>query len=477
MRGMSGHLQPLLRRAVLARIASHTLAIMHRRDDVAELDDLIDLINKTDSPGYWSESDWEQHLTRSIPNWRSIIADVWKDPLEWKRIENIKPKKDYDDLCRTLVSSIGLELAKRWFYSDVDEEEKAVKGRYRGDRDLNRGWLFDNRHLWSEFDSNMKDAVLTFIFDKWPGEPLESLKRLKNLIEHHRKDYYLMKYGHRDPISVSSTLSFLLNVGYVPSPHIEQLRNIIQEAGDRVYSAKIDEMISRREKACESRALKTQGSVRCNPNRNERQLIERLMEITGRNGYLSAALPPILLSSETPPIFVKYPELEEEGGNEEHELPRDREPRRPETISIEEFLGVYQPQHEQIIIYERGIRWRKHRLNEEWLFAVVLIHEIGHWITHRLPKPGIPTWATNLYVLGEKDLHEGWAQLMTWWIADQVGGEFKQTFEKLNRNQSPPYRVFEQFKYEPIDEVMASLEKLRLLSHPACLQDWKDAIP
>ena len=157
-------------------------------------------------------------------------------------------------------------------------------------------------------------------------------------------------------------------------------------------------------------------------------------------------------------------------------IPRNRERRRPETISIEELLGVYQPRHERIIIYERGIKWRRHRMNEGWLRSVVLIHEIGHWITHVLPKPGVPTWSTDLYVLGERNLHEGWAQLITWWIAEQVGGPFQETFERLNQNQSPPYHVFEQFKDEPIDKVMESLKRLRHLSWPGRLQDWKEAL-
>ncbi|MDE0014533.1 MAG: hypothetical protein OXU36_25545, partial [Candidatus Poribacteria bacterium] len=167
-----------------------------------------------------------------------------------------------------------------------------------------------------------------------------------------------------------------------------------------------------------------------------------------------------------------------ERSEDENQIPRNRERRRPETISIEELLGVYQPQHQQIIIYQRGIGWSRHRrgLDEEWLRAVVLIHEIGHWITHILPKPGLPTWPTDLFALSETDLKEGWAQLITWWIAEKVGGPFRKTFEELNQNQSPPYHVFEQFKDEPTDTVMASLERLRLLSWPARLQDWKKGL-
>ena len=210
-----------------------------------------------------------------------------------------------------------------------------------------------------------------------------------------------------------------------------------------------------------------QHRIPCNLNGNERELIARLMEITRRNGYLPAALPPILISSETPPLFVAYPELEEENENRgTDQIPKDEQRRPPEKISIEDLLGVYQPRLQRIIIYERGIKWMVGRegFDEEWLSAVVLIHEIGHWITHQLPRPGVPTWPTDLYVLGERYVHEGWAQLITWWIADQVDGEFKRTFEDLNKMQSSPYRVFEQFKWASPDKVMASLENIKTSS-------------
>ena len=462
---------------------------------MAELDELIDFIETNPPPNYppwkhpdWKHPDWEKNLTRSVPNWRSLIAEAWKDPHEWERIENARPTKDYDHLCWNLVSCIGLELAKKWFYSDDGDQQKALLRRYNA-------WLFDNIHLWSEFDSNMKDAVLTKTFEWYRGQPFEALRHLPEyyldkagrgdpqwpgeLSEQFRyfSKYYTDKAGRRDSMSVK-----LFNMGYVPSRRIERLRNTIQEAGDAEYLAKIDEMISEQEKACQSMAQVQQAQQRIpyHPNGNERELIARLMEITGRSGYLPAALPPILLSSETPPLFVAYPELEEEleewerdrNCRGEAQVPKNRERRRPETVSMEELFGVYQPRQEQIIIYERGIRWRARqspRLREEWLFTVVLVHEIGHWITHVLPKPGVPAWATDLYVNVDINVHEGWAQLMTWWVANQVGGQFKKTFEELNERQSSPYKVFEQFKGEPIDRVMASLEKLRSLQHPAQL--------
>ena len=50
---------------------------------MATLDDLIDFIeNNPPGESYWSPSDWETNLTRSIPNWRDIIAEAHTDPLK-----------------------------------------------------------------------------------------------------------------------------------------------------------------------------------------------------------------------------------------------------------------------------------------------------------------------------------------------------------------------------------------------------------
>jgi hypothetical protein len=107
------------------------------------------------------------------------------------------------------------------------------------------------------------------------------------------------------------------------------------------------------------------------------------------------------------------------------------------------------------------------------LRAVVIVHEIGHWVTHLLPKPGIPEWPLELYKLTEDEVHEGWAQLITWWVVDKVGGELEYTFHELNKSQSAPYRVYEKFKTKTPKSVMASLERLRQLRWPARLEEWE----
>ena len=435
-----------------------------KRISVPDLTDLIEFIEDSE---FWGSEAWEHGLTRAIPNWRMLV----REPENWEEIEKVRPpeSREYSFLCWQLIQAVGLKLAKRWWHSDVKDQKDAAKR-----------WGKNNLSTWSKFDRDMKNEILTGKFNDYPGEPFETIKKYGTRLNNLSRDLQ----DRRLPVRILHDLHSLLSMphlgGYIPSPQIEQLRFIVEDAGDQEYLDRIDDMIAQRKRACENILSQSQQQhqIPYSPNRNEGELIARLMEITSKNGYLSAALPLILISSETPPIFVTYPELEEMEENREEtredQIPRNHQRSRPETISIEELFGVYQPHHQQIVIYERGILWRRHRLDKEWLFAVVLIHEIAHWITHLLPHPKVPTWPTDLYVLGEKNVHEGWAQLITYWIADQVGGKFKNTFEELNRGQSSPYRVFEQFKEEPIDKMMGSLGKLRLIPRPARFQDWKE---
>ena len=449
------------------------------------LNDLVDFIqNNPPEDGYWSVSKWEAELTKNHPVWREVVADAWGSPDRWRLLEAARPRSDYDDLCRLFMDVVGSNLANTWFHSPINDQRKAVFGDWG-----QRGWCFDNLSLWSEFDPDMKLAVVMRLFEERPGEPYESRKKLVDLVEH---EHVMRRTGRVEDASAVNTwylttgLLSSLATGYVPSPRIEELRDIVEKAGDRRYLDRVNDMIERREEACRLAWAPERGAglaglstpaVPYAPNGNERELTARLMEMAALGGYEPAALPRILLSFEPPPIFISHPELEDEEDRTDDpsnsRIPRNRERRRPETISIEELLGAYQARHERIVLYERGIQWRRHGLDPDWLRAVVLIHEIGHWITHVLPKPGTPAWNTDLYVLGERDVHEGWAQLLTWWVADQVGGSFRSTFEKLNRNQSSPYRVFEDFKGLAKERVMASLEGLRTLAWPARLQDWR----
>ena len=71
------------------------------------------------------------------------------------------------------------------------------------------------------------------------------------------------------------------------------------------------------------------------------------------------------------------------------------------------------------------------------------------------------------------EVHEGWAQIITWWVVDEINGKINEVFEELNKHQSQPYRVYEEFKKNSENSVINSLEMLRQLHCPAGINDWK----
>lgn len=203
------------------------------------------------------------------------------------------------------------------------------------------------------------------------------------------------------------------------------------------------------------------------------KLIEHLNEFIQEQGFSDAKLPPILISFEAPPLFDKTPKIKNIFSSED----------KPENINIEDLLGFYRPAKQEIIIYFQGILWMcvnegkyNYKFRPEWLAAVVMVHEIGHWMTHQLVKPGKQPWNLDLYNSASTEVHEGLAQLITYWVAKEVCGEFKSHFEELNKQQSSTYHVFDQFTNCKENDILESLEKLRVLSSPATLNDWKSIL-
>jgi len=425
---------------------------------------LIDYIkNNYPENGHFKGS-WEKFLTQGCPNWRSLV----KNPNNWPLIEKVMPLEYFHTLCDALVNAAGAGLAVRWFNSKVKEHREAA-----------REWLEDfartpTPEIWSELSDEAKEYIVHRVFANYPGEPFGIYRDFARSIEH-------LAHESRRSSSIPGIQLTLPAIGYLPSSKISQLRSIIQRAGDRKFLRIVNDMIKERKKACEkSFSQSWSPRILYTPTRDERELIARVMDKLIANGYMPSVLPQIFLSLEAPPLFVAYPELEEKEIEErkleqrEPYIPRNKQRGIPKHISIEELLGCYIP-NPQIILYQRGLKWcaRRYNFDEDLLRAIVLIHEIGHWVTHLLPKPGIPFWPTELYKLTSMEVCEGWAQLITWWVVDEIGGEIKQVFEKLNGLQPHPYRVYDQFKSNSVNSVINSLELLRQLRWPAGIEDWK----
>jgi hypothetical protein len=83
-------------------------------------------------------------------------------------------------------------------------------------------------------------------------------------------------------------------------------------------------------------------------------------------------------------------------------------------------------------------------LSEQDLTTIVLLHETGHWITHKLPYD-VGAWKNNEHYLesrkNNREIHEGWAQLITYWSIKE-NPKLKESFIKLNKRQSGPYKVW-----------------------------------
>jgi len=443
------------------------------------INELIDYIKSKDpeeGPFTFSERDWEKFLWNGCNNWMELV----EDPNNWPLIEKVKSRDNYEGLCMVFVKTAGAKLALRWFYSEEEAQRKA-----------SRKWLQEllyngfTPQIWNALSDDAKEYIIHYAFERYPGEPFETYKELTHAILH-----FYFDRDHRFSY-IPQLLVTLPPISYIPSHKILQLRSVIRNAGDNRFLKVVEKMINERRKEFEKSLSLTQNlMLPYTPTSDERELIARVMDKFRANGYMLSPLPKIYLSLETPPLFVAYPELEEErieaypdfdeNGDEREpkkgkpRIPRNRERKRSEYINIEEVLGCYVP-NPKIILYQRGLKWvaKKYNLDEELLREVVLIHEIGHWVTHLLPKFESPFWPTELYKLTSTEVHEGWAQLITWWIVNEIGGEMKNVFENLNKLQSQPYHVYEKLTSYSINSVVKSLVMLRQLRWPAGMDDWR----
>lgn len=110
-----------------------------------------------------------------------------------------------------------------------------------------------------------------------------------------------------------------------------------------------------------------------------------------------------------------------------------------------DLLGMYCPKEVKIVLFITRIKNTAKDLNieEELLKQIVILHEIGHWISHKLVYNNTD-WIEYLYNKKTVDVHEGLAQLYTWWVVDKFP-ELKEAFIKLNEHQPSPYLVWKYF--------------------------------
>jgi hypothetical protein len=405
------------------------------------------------------DENWRKRISEVDPNWES----TFKNPKNWKELENFVRRYDYDDLFHY---EHGYDI---WEIINVSPDE------------------------WNFHSDEMKEYIIEHIFEYHPGEPFNLIKNMRC-----REGGMVIILG-----------------SYIPSYKVRKLKETIEKAGDVKFQKYINERIRERMGFINQISMAAGSNVSAMPsssNRNlrilyqptpyERELIAHLLSFFKNEGYSIISLPGIYLSYETPPLFLLYPDLEPSlqefdiGGdyfgkndrnsesNRDNEArgrsnkPRNNDQIRPETISIEEVLGLYCPTPDpHIILYQKGIYWvsRDFNIDIDQLRAVVLIHEIGHWIMHQLPHPIARQYDVELFNYTAEDLHECWAQLLTNWVAENNRyAAFRQAFDDLNQHQSLIYKSFSEYVHYSEKDIIDSLIKLRGVRFPASLKIWHD---
>lgn len=235
---------------------------------------------------------------------------------------------------------------------------------------------------------------------------------------------------------------------------------------------------------------------------SEKELLEKMLTIFYQTGFVNIEneilLPLSNVDGTERAIFsmqkVSLPTIIEKN-NEEVPLnqttkgnayPENQKEDTPKYWDFDNLLGAYFPQEVtkgkqslRIELYTDKIEECAHKLtiNAQHLKDIVLLHELGHWITHKLPYKDGSVWSN--YHIDTNDIeltnvHEGWAQLLTWWIVKDIG-QLNDAFTKLNKKQSPPYQVWEKFKDENTDDVCKSLLKMRE-EKSVTIDNWHKAI-
>jgi len=392
--------------------------------------------------------DWRARISEVDPDWESIF----KNPENWKELENFVRRDDYYYL---FDYEHGYGISE---IINISPDE----------------WNF---HL-----DEMKEYIIEYIFKSDPGEPFGLIKEIKR-----------MMHGERDIAIIPQ----IILGSYIPSYKVRKLKETIEKAGDVKFQKYINERIRERMGFINQISIAAGSNVSAMPsgsNRNlrflyqptpyERELIAHLLSFFKNEGYSLIPVPDIYLSYETPPLFLLYPDLEpsiqecdmggdyfgkndrnNEGNRDNEARERRNEPRnndqiRPETISIEEVLGLYCPAPDpHIILYQKGIYWisRDFNIDIDQLRAVVLIYDI------------------ELFKYTAEDLHECWAQLLTNWVAENNRfAAFRQAFDDLNQHQSLMYKSFSEYVHYSKKAIIDSLIKLRGIRFPASLKIWHD---
>ena len=207
------------------------------------------------------------------------------------------------------------------------------------------------------------------------------------------------------------------------------------------------------------------------PSTAEQEMLESAEDIFHREAQFGPGKWPAIVEDERLPAAVlelvgrQWSEEWDELQNADAAGKNENAPIR--IYILDNVLGTYDPHLKKITLFSRMIRsFAKYAgVEDSDVFTVVLLHEFGHWITHCLPHDKQHEWPIASFLEAERAVKEGWAELISWWIALDVGKGLERVHEILNTGQPPdsPYlrhKIMIKYKKHNVCQSLIPLRKL-----------------
>ena len=287
---------------------------------------------------------------------------------------------------------------------------------------------------------------------------------------------YIMRYGSHDHLQIfEEAIEHIINKDYIEflkqnketsrlmaiDSQIAKMKNMFHQSFvNWLYG--ISHPSANPSTHCHRGYERTVGHFKHPYDYSESVLLKKLQDILSGANLKLGEMPDVYITYELPRSFRLV------DNHDEGDL--------FDLFDTENLLGYYIPEKQEINLMALGIQWCAKVLNidVDLLSEIVFIHELGHYMQHKMPCYQTQEWKYDLYIRSYTpiDLQEGWAQLMAAWVVKDKE-DYSHVFQSLIAVQSAPYHVFKDYERDPYRRILNSLDGLRQLGRPAKITDWE----
>ena len=260
---------------------------------------------------------------------------------------------------------------------------------------------------------------------------------------------YIMRYGSHDHLQIfEEAIEHIINKDYIEflkqnketsrlmaiDSQIAKMKNMFHQSFvNWLYG--ISHPSANPSTHCHRGYERTVGHLKHPYDYSKSVLLNKLQEILSGANLTLGEMPDVYITYELPRSFKLVDN--HDGGD---------------LFDTENLLGYYIPAKQEINLVELGIQWCAKELNidVDLLREIVFIHELGHYMQHKMPCYQTQEWKYDLYIRSYTpiDLQEGWAQLMAAWVVKDKK-DYSHVFQSLIAVQSAPYHVFKDYERDP----------------------------